>query len=336
MSVRVAINGFGRIGRSVFRILSNRPDVEVVAINDLFSNEALAYLLQYDTVMGKFDKEVRTSGDQLIVDDRQVLMLASPDASRLPWKKLSVDMVVEATGRFRSRESLEPHLKAGARRVLLTVPPKGDIDAIVVMGVNHDVLKKEHRIISNASCTTNCLAPVAMVLDAEFGIEKGFMTTVHAYTNDQRLADVPHKDLRRSRAAAQNIIPTTTGAAKAVGRVLPNLQGRLDGTAMRVPVANGSTVDFTVQLGRETDAAAINAAMRVAAEGPLKSILDYCDRPIVSSDIIGDPHSSIFDALSTIALPEGFVKVVAWYDNEWGYSSRVVDVIDLMAALDRA
>ena len=336
MSVRVAINGFGRIGRSVFRILSNRPDVEVVAINDLFSNEALAYLLQYDTVMGKFDKEVRTSGDQLIVDDRQVLMLASPDASRLPWKKLSVDMVVEATGRFRSRESLEPHLKAGARRVLLTVPPKGDIDAIVVMGVNHDVLKKEHRIISNASCTTNCLAPVAMVLDAEFGIEKGFMTTVHAYTNDQRLADVPHKDLRRSRAAAQNIIPTTTGAAKAVGRVLPNLQGRLDGTAMRVPVANGSTVDFTVQLGRETDAAAINAAMRLAAEGPLKSILDYCDRPIVSSDIIGDPHSSIFDALSTIALPEGFVKVVAWYDNEWGYSSRVVDVIDLMAALDRA
>ena len=336
MSVRVAINGFGRIGRSVFRILSDRADVEVVAINDLFENEALAYLLKYDTVMGMFEKQVRTEGDTLYVDDRKVLMLASPDVAALPWKKLAVDFVVEATGRFRSRESLEPHLKAGAGRVVLTVPAKDAIDATVVIGVNHDSLRREHRIVSNASCTTNCLAPIAKVLDEAFGIDKAFMTTVHAYTNDQRLADVPHKDLRRSRAAAENIIPTTTGAAKAVGRVLPNLAGRLDGTAMRVPVANGSTVDFTVRLRKPADTGAINGAMRRAAEGPMKGVLEYCDRPIVSSDIIGNPHSSIFDALATTTLAEGFAKVLSWYDNEWGYSCRVADVIDRLAALDRA
>ncbi len=334
MSVRVAINGFGRIGRSVFRILSRRKEFEVVAINDLFSNEALAYLLKYDTVMGVLEREVRTEGDYLYVGGKKVLMLASPEVAALPWKRLAVDMVVEATGRFRSRQSLEPHLRAGARRVLLTVPAKDAIDATVVMGVNHEMLKREHRIISNASCTTNCLAPIAKVMDEAFGIEKGFMTTVHAYTNDQRLADVPHKDLRRSRAAAENIIPTTTGAAKAVSRVLPHLEGRLDGHAMRVPVANGSTVDFTVIVRNKVDVEAIHAAMRRAAEGPLKGILEYCDRPIVSSDIIGNPHSSIFDAPSTTVLEEGFVKVIAWYDNEWGYSCRVVDVIAQMAALD--
>jgi len=333
MSVRVAINGFGRIGRSVFRILSDRNDVEVVAINDLFSNEALAYLLKYDTVMGVFEKEVRNEGDTLYVDGRKVLMLATPKVADLPWKKLGVDVVVEATGIFRSRAALEPHLQAGAGRVILTVPAKDAIDATVVMGVNDDTLRPEHRIVSNASCTTNCLAPVAKVLDDAFGIDKGFMTTVHAYTNDQRLADVPHKDFRRSRAAAENIIPTTTGAAKAVGRVLPRLEGRLDGTAMRVPVANGSTVDFTVLLKKEVEAGAVNDAMRRAAAGPLQGILEYCDRPIVSSDIIGNPHSSIFDALSTIALPEGFVKVVSWYDNEWGYSCRVADLIDRLGKL---
>jgi glyceraldehyde 3-phosphate dehydrogenase len=333
MSVRVAINGFGRIGRSVFRILSDRNDVEVVAINDLFSNEALAYLLKYDTVMGVFEKEVRNEGDTLYVDGCKVLMLATPKVADLPWKKLGVDVVVEATGIFRSRAALEPHLQAGAGRVILTVPAKDAIDATVVMGVNDDTLRPEHRIVSNASCTTNCLAPVAKVLDDAFGIDKGFMTTVHAYTNDQRLADVPHKDFRRSRAAAENIIPTTTGAAKAVGRVLPRLEGRLDGTAMRVPVANGSTVDFTVLLKKEVEAGAVNDAMRRAAAGPLQGILEYCDRPIVSSDIIGNPHSSIFDALSTIALPEGFVKVVSWYDNEWGYSCRVADLIDRLGKL---
>ncbi len=335
MSVRVAINGFGRIGRSVFRILSDRKDVEVVAINDLFSNDALAYLLKYDTVMGTFEKEVRTEGDTLHVDGRKVLMLASPKVSALPWKKLSVDTVVEATGRFRSRADLEPHLQAGAGRVLLTVPAKDAIDATVVMGVNDDTLRPEHRIISNASCTTNCLAPVAKVLDESFGIERGFMTTVHAYTNDQRLADVPHKDLRRSRAAAENIIPTTTGAAKAVGRVLPQLEGRLDGTAMRVPVANGSTVDLTVMLRKQADAAAINEAMSRAAANSLQGILEYCDRPIVSSDIIGNPHSAIFDAPATITLPDGFVKVISWYDNEWGYSCRVADLIERLATLAR-
>ena len=333
MSARVAINGFGRIGRSVMRILARRDDIEVAAINDLFAAEALAYLLKYDSVMRTFDQEVRAEGQTLVVGRRPVRLLRTKEIGALPWKSLGIDVVVEATGKFRARADLEKHLEAGARRVLLTVPAKDAIDATVVIGVNDDILRKEHRIVSNASCTTNCLAPVARVLDEAFGIEAGFMNTVHAYTNDQRLADVPHKDLRRSRAAAENIIPTSTGAAKAVGVVLPRLKGKLDGTAMRVPVADGSTVDLSVLLRGAPDSAAVNAALRAAAEGPLCGILEYSDRPLVSTDIIGNPHSSIVDSLLTRTAGEGFVKVIAWYDNEWGYSCRVVDLIDRLARL---
>jgi glyceraldehyde 3-phosphate dehydrogenase len=335
MSTRVAINGFGRIGRSVFRILHDRKDMEVVAINDLFDNEALAYLLRYDTVMRQFPGRIEVADDRLTVDGRAVLMLAEVDPGQLPWRQLEVDVVVESTGVFRSREKLQPHLSAGAGRVLLTVPAKDEIDATIVIGVNDGVLRREHRIVSNASCTTNCLAPLVKVLDDAFGIDIGFMTTVHAYTNDQRLADVPHKDLRRSRAAAENIIPTTTGAARAVGKVLPHLKGKLDGVAMRVPVPDGSVVDLSVRLREDPSVKAMNGAVKAAAAGPLAGILEYCDRPIVSSDVIGNPHSSIFDALSTTAAGEGFFKLIAWYDNEWGYSRRVVDLIERMAALGR-
>ncbi len=330
---RVAINGFGRIGRSVFRILAGRPDVEVVAINDLFDDDQLAYLLKYDTIMGVFEKDVAVAGNQMVVDGRKVLMTKEKDPSKLPWAKLGVDVVVESTGRFLTREALEKHLAAGARRVILTVPAKDEIDAMIVMGVNDASLKKEHRIVSNASCTTNCLAPIAKILDESFGIENGFMTTVHAYTNDQRLADVPHKDLRRARAAAENIIPTTTGAARAVGKVLPHLKGKLDGMAMRVPVPDGSVVDLDVKLRKSPSAREINEAVRAAAAGPMKRIVEYSEVPLVSSDIIGNPHSSVFDALSTKSLGDGYAKVLSWYDNEWGYSNRVVDLVDRLVAL---
>jgi len=328
MAARVGINGFGRIGRGVFRILSDRDDVEVVAINDLYDNEQLAYLLKYDTVMGVFDKELRVEGDAMFVDGSRIVMTEHRDPAQIPWKELGVEVVVESTGIFRTRESLEKHLKAGAGKVVLTVPSKDEIDATIVIGVNDADLKREHRIVSNASCTTNCLAPIAKILDEAFGIEEGFVTTVHAYTNDQRLADVPHKDLRRSRAAAQNIIPTTTGAAKAVGKVLPALAGKLDGMAMRVPVPNGSIVDFVCRLRRKPGRDEINAAVRERAAGAMKRILEYSEAPLVSSDIIGNPHSSIFDAASTMATGDGYAKVVSWYDNEWGYSNRVVDLID--------
>jgi glyceraldehyde 3-phosphate dehydrogenase len=325
---RIGINGFGRIGRSVFRILSERDDLEVAAINDLFENEQLAYLLKYDTVMGIFDKEVRSDRDALYVDGKRVVMTDARDPAAIPWGELGVDVVVESTGVFTRREALAKHLAAGAGKVILTVPAKDEIDATIVIGVNDDQLRPEHRLVSNASCTTNCLAPIAKILHEAFGIEEGFMTTVHAYTNDQRLADVPHKDFRRSRAAAENIIPTTTGAARTVGKVLPALKGRLDGMAMRVPVPDGSIVDFSARLRERADAAAINAAVRDAAAGPLARIVEYSEVPLVSSDIIGNPHSSIFDALSTTAAGDGFAKVIAWYDNEWGYSNRVVDLID--------
>jgi len=333
MTIRVGINGFGRIGRSVFRILSDRPDVEVVIINDLFDNAHLAYLLKYDTVMRIFPKEVRVEGDVMFVGARKVLMTAEKDPAQIPWGQHGVDVVVESTGIFLTREKLQKHLEAGAKKVILTVPPKDEIDAMIVMGVNDAGLKPEHRLVSNASCTTNCLAPIAMVLDEMFGIEDGFMTTVHAYTNDQRLADVPHKDLRRARAAAENIIPTTTGAARAVGKVLPRLKGRLDGVAMRVPVPDGSIVDLACRLREKPSAAEVNAAVKAAAEGPLKRIVEYSEVPLVSSDIIGNSHSSVFDALSTQTQGDGFLKVVAWYDNEWGYSHRVVDLIDKLVAV---
>jgi glyceraldehyde 3-phosphate dehydrogenase len=333
MATQIGINGFGRIGRTVFRILSERDDINVVCINDLFENEQLAYLLKYDTVMGIFKKEVKATEDALYVNDQKVAMTEYRDPAQIPWKDLGVDVVIESTGVFRERATLEKHLAAGAKKILLTVPAKDEIDATIVLGVNDDELKAEHRIVSNASCTTNCLAPIAKILDESFGIVEGFITTVHAYTNDQRLADVPHKDFRRSRAAGENIIPTTTGAARAVGKVLPQLQGKLDGLAMRVPVPDGSIVDLVARLGSKPSADDVNAAVRKAAEGPMKQVLEYSEEPLVSSDIIGNPHSSIFDAMSTSSLQDGYLRVVSWYDNEWGYSNRVVDLIDKMARL---
>ena len=328
MAIRVGINGFGRIGRGVYRILRSRDDIEVVAVNDLFDNQQLAYLLKYDTVMGVLDREVIVEMDAMFVDGERVEMTAERDPAQIPWGDLGVDIVVESTGVFRVREPLEKHLEAGAKKVVLTVPPKEEIDATIVLGVNDQDLRPEDKIVSNASCTTNCLAPIAKILDEAFTLEEGFLTTVHAYTNDQRLADVPHKDRRRSRAAAENIIPTTTGAARAVGKVLPQLAGKLDGLAMRVPVPDGSIVDFVCRLKRTPDAAEINATVREAATNGLARIVEYSEVPLVSSDIIGNPHSSIFDALSTIAAGDGYARVVAWYDNEWGYSNRVVDLIE--------
>ncbi|MBI5156767.1 MAG: type I glyceraldehyde-3-phosphate dehydrogenase [Acidimicrobiia bacterium] len=330
--MRVAINGFGRIGRSVFRVITQRDrGIEIVAINDLASDEMEAYLLKFDTVMGVFPGEVKVVDHHLIAGGQKVRLLTEKDPAALPWAELEVDVVIESTGAFRDRASVSKHLTAGAKRVILTVPPKDALDATIVLGVNDADLGPEDLLISNASCTTNCLAPVAKVLDEAFGIKRGVMTTVHAYTNDQRLADVPHKDFRRSRAATENIIPTSTGAAKAVAEVLPKLKGRLDGMAMRVPVPDGSTVDLVVELERAVTADEVNAAIRRAAEGPFAGIIEYSQDHLVSSDVIGNPHSSIFDAHSTIVLGGTMVKVLAWYDNEWGYSNRVVDLIERIA-----
>jgi glyceraldehyde 3-phosphate dehydrogenase len=276
---------------------------------------------------------VTTDADALYVDGKKIVMTAERDPAKIPWGELGVDVVIESTGVHTKKEALAKHLQAGAKKVILTVPAKDEIDATIVMGVNDDTLKPEHKLVSNASCTTNCLAPIAKILDETFGIEEGFITTVHAYTNDQRLADVPHKDLRRSRAAAQNIIPTTTGAARAVGKVLPQLKGKLDGMAMRVPVPDGSIVDLVCRLKGNPSTEEINDAVRASANGPLQKIVEYSEVPLVSTDIIGNPHSSIFDALSTQAAGDGYAKVIAWYDNEWGYSNRVVDLIDRMAAV---
>ena len=332
-TIKVGINGFGRIGRTVFRILAERDDIEVVAINDLYDNDQLLYLLQYDTVMGKFEREATADADHLYLEGRKIEMTAERDPAKIPWGEFGVDVVVESTGVHTKREAIAKHLAGGAKKVILTVPPKDEIDAMIVMGVNDEELKPEHKIISNASCTTNCLAPIAKILNDRFGIEEGFITTVHAYTNDQRLADVPHKDLRRSRAAAENIIPTTTGAARAVGKVLPQLKGKLDGMAMRVPVPDGSIDDLVCRLRDKPTTEQVNAAIREAAAGPLANIVEYSEVPLVSTDIIGNPHSSIFDALSTHAEGDGYAKVVAWYDNEWGYSNRVVDLIERMVAV---
>ena len=331
--IRVGINGFGRIGRSVFRIVSAAEDIDVVTINDVAEPAALAYLLKFDTVMGRFPHASRMEGDVLYAGIQDVKLTRVAELEKLNWGDPGVDIVVESTGRYRLRAQLEKHLAAGAKRVILTVPAKDAIDATVVLGVNDDTLKPEHRIVSNASCTTNCLAPIARVLHEKFGIDKGIMTTVHAYTNDQRLADVPHSDLRRSRAAAENIIPTETGAARAVGKVLPELAGRLDGIAMRVPVPDGSIVDLVTVMKRAVSAAEVNDAVRAAAAGPLQGIVEYCEEPIVSSDVIGNPHSSVFDSLATRVLGRDFLRTVAWYDNEWGYACRVCDLIRRLAAL---
>jgi glyceraldehyde 3-phosphate dehydrogenase len=329
--MRVAINGFGRIGRSVFRVLDHHKEINLVAINDIFDKNALAYLLKYDTVMGRFPGKVALDGDILNAGHQQVRLLSERIPEQLPWGDLGIDVVVESTGIFRQRAQLENHLTAGVKKVILTVPPKDEIDYMVVLGVNDDGLTADHNIISNASCTTNCLAPMAKVLHEAFGIELGVINTIHAYTNDQRLADVPHSDWRRSRAAAENVIPTTTGAARAVGKVLPELNGKLDGIAMRVPVPDGSVVDFNVRLEQDVTLEKINDAVHAAAEsGPLAKVLEYSTLPVVSTDIIGNEHSSIYDAPFTRVIGRNFIKTLNWYDNEWGYSNRVVDLMGIL------
>jgi len=329
--MRVAINGFGRIGRSVFRVLDHHKEIDLVAINDIFDKDALVYLLKYDTVMGRFPGKVALDGDILNAGHQQVRLLSERIPEQLPWGDLGIDVVVESTGIFRQKAQLENHLTAGAKKVILTVPPKDEIDYMVVLGVNDDGLTADHNIISNASCTTNCLAPMAKVLHEAFGIELGVINTIHAYTNDQRLADVPHSDWRRSRAAAENVIPTTTGAARAVGKVLPELNGKLDGIAMRVPVPDGSVVDFNVRLEQDVTLEKINDAVHAAAEsGPLAKVLEYSTLPVVSTDIIGNEHSSIYDAPFTRVIGGNFIKTLNWYDNEWGYSNRVVDLMGIL------
>ena len=337
MATKVAINGFGRIGRAVARIIMKRKgDLELVAINDLSDAKSLAHLFKYDTVMGKWGGTVEAKDNALVINGKTVKVLAVKNPAELPWKDMGVKVVLESTGIFRSAESPKggyaDHLKAGASKVMLSVPAKDDIDATIVLGVNDEMLTSEVNCVSNASCTTNCLAPIAKVLNDTFGIEQGMMTTIHAYTNDQKVADMIHSDLRRARAAAANIIPTSTGAAKAIGKVIPALAGKLDGFAIRVPIPVGSIVDLVVNVKKDVTVESVNAAMKKAAQGPMKGILAYCDEPIVSSDIINDPSSSIFDSLCTMVIGKT-VKVVSWYDNEWGYSNRSVDIMEKMARM---
>lgn len=331
---RIAINGFGRIGRTVIRIAKLRRHFDVVAINDLAPADALAYNFKYDSVHGKYPGTVKLVGDTLTIDDDPFKVLSEKDPAKLPWKELGVDYVIESTGKFRKVDELMTHVDQGARRVLVTVPTKDYLESTVVLGVNDHVVTPDSKIVSNASCTTNCAAPIAKVLHESFGIKRGLLTTVHAYTADQRLVDTPHKDFRRSRHAALNIIPTSTGAAKAIGRVIPALDGRLDGMALRVPVPDGSLVDLTVELEKTVTVEQINAAMKAASEGPLAAILEYCEDQIVSSDIVGNSHSSIFDSGLTQIIDGNFVKVIAWYDNEWGYSNRVADLIAKLGHMD--
>lgn len=327
--IKAAINGFGRIGRLTLRAALGKENIDIIAVNDLTDSATLAHLLKYDSVHGKFPGTVSAEGDYLVVNGKKIRVFAEKDPANLPWGDLGVHVVVESTGVFRDREKISKHLQAGAKKVILCVPSKtaGDVDATVVLGVNEGDLNDKQQIFSNASCTTNCLAPVAKVLHDTFGIKRGLMNTIHSYTNDQIILDSPHKDLRRARAAAMSIIPTTTGAAKAVGLVIPELKGKLDGFSMRVPTPDGSVVDLTVELSRTTTKEEINAAMKTAAEGPLKGILEYCDEPIVSTDVIGNTHSSVFDAQLTQVMDGNFVKVVSWYDNEYGYANRVVDLM---------
>ena len=337
MATKVAINGFGRIGRAVARIIFERKgDLELVAINDLADAKSLAHLFKYDTVMGKWGGTVKAGDGELVINGKSVKVLAVKNPAELPWKDMGVKVVLESTGIFRKAESPKggyaDHLKAGAEKVMLSVPAKDDIDATIVLGVNDDMLTSKVKCVSNASCTTNCLAPLAKTINDAFGIEQGVMTTIHAYTNDQRVADMIHSDLRRARAAAANIIPTSTGAAKAIGKVIPALEGKLDGFAVRVPIPVGSIVDLVVNVKKDVTVDSVNKALKEAAEGPMKGILVYCDEPIVSSDIVNDPASSIFDSLCTIVIGRT-VKVVSWYDNEWGYSNRSVDIMEKMAKM---
>ena len=332
MAIRVAINGFGRIGRLVFRGAIQDKDFQVVAINDLTDAPTLAHLLKYDSVHGRFPGEVSVgAGGTLVVKGKKVAVLAEKDPLMLPWKRHKIDVVIEATGHFRKRKDAAKHIEAGAKKVIISAPSP-DADIMIVMGVNHKLYRKnKHDIISTASCTTNCLAPVVKVIHDEFGIVNGLMTTIHAYTNDQRILDFPHKDLRRARAAAVSMIPTTTGAAKAVGIVMPELEGRLNGMAVRVPVADGSIVDLVLTLKKNATVEEVNAAVKRAASRSLKGILEYCEDPIVSCDIIGNPHSSIYDSLATMQISPRVFKVLSWYDNEYGYAMRMVDMMRLIA-----
>ncbi|MEW6510534.1 MAG: type I glyceraldehyde-3-phosphate dehydrogenase [Bacteroidota bacterium] len=330
MAVNVGINGFGRIGRLVFRRMLQQGGYNIVGINDITDAKTLAYLLKYDSIHGKFQGEVKAGENAIIVNGKTFPVLAEKDPSKLPWKQLGADLVIEGTGIFTSREKLQMHITAGAKKVLLTAPAKDEIDATVVLGVNDDVLTGKEQFVSNASCTTNCLAPMVKVLHTAFGVEQGFMTTVHSYTNDQRLLDLPHKDLRRARAAAMSIIPTTTGAARTVGKVIPELKGKLDGFSLRVPTPDASITDFVAVLKKPATKEQVNDAMRQAASTTMKGILEYTEDEIVSSDIIGNAHSCIFDSKLTMAMGNT-VKVFGWYDNEWGFSCRVVDLLAKIA-----
>jgi len=331
MAIKVGINGFGRIGRMVFRIMVEKGGFDVVAINDLTDAKTLAHLLKYDSTHGKFKGTVEAKDKSIVVNGKEIDILSVKDPSQLPWKKEAVQVVIESTGVFRTREKIALHLKAGAGKVILTVPAKDEIDNMIVLGVNTDNLKLTDKIVSNASCTTNCLAPMVKVLNDTFGLEKGLMTTIHAYTNDQRILDLPHSDLRRARAAVENIIPTTTGAAKAVGKIIKELKGKINGMAVRVPVKCGSLTDFVAVLKKKATVDEVNAAMKKAAEGPMKGIMEYSEEELVSTDIIGNNYSCIFDSKLTMAIADNMVKVIGWYDNEWGYSNRVVDLIGLLA-----
>jgi glyceraldehyde 3-phosphate dehydrogenase len=331
---RIAINGFGRIGRTITRIAKLKRHYDVVAVNDLADAEDLAYAFKYDSIHGVYPGVVDCRDDIIEIDGDSFKVLNEPDPRKLPWKALGVDYVIESSGRFRKLDELAWHLEAGAKRVLITVPTKDPLEAMLVMGVNDHVVTKDTKIISSASCTTNCAAPIAKVLHEQFGLKRGLLTTVHAYTSDQRLIDSPHSDKRRSRSAATNIVPTSTGAARAIGLVLPELAGRLDGMAMRVPVPDGSLVDLTVELERDVTVADVNQAMEAAANGPMQGILSYCTDPIVSGDVIGNSHSSIFDAALTLVIDQRMVKVISWYDNEWGYSTRVAELIARVAEMD--
>ncbi|WP_077601983.1 type I glyceraldehyde-3-phosphate dehydrogenase [Oceanobacillus sojae] len=331
MAVKVGINGFGRIGRNVFRQSLKNDEVEIVAINDLTDANMLAHLLKYDSVHGKLEEEISVNGSNLVVDGKEITVLSERDPANLGWGNLGVEIVIESTGIFTKKADAEKHIQAGAKKVIISAPANGE-DLTIVMGVNDDKYDPaQHNVVSNASCTTNCLAPFAKVLNDNFGIKRGLMTTIHSYTNDQQILDLPHKDYRRARAAAQNIIPTSTGAAKAVGLVLPELNGKLNGNAVRVPTPDGSLTDLVAELDKEVTVEDVNNAMKEAAQGPLKGILEYTEDPIVSSDIVGNSHSSIFDSLSTIVMEGNLVKVVSWYDNEMGYSTRCVDLAVFMA-----